>query len=221
MVHFFLATGQNVSVFHSLVKGLWTREFLITFVGSCLVGAFVGVVTTRYGERRRLRRFSELWLGEILPHEQKDINDVENFVWRLPVKNLKIHAAYDVLAECVAIIDGTEAREGTVVAPLNWAHNPPSIYTRTIFKDQTAYLDLFQINANLPGVWISCSPIVGYPKLARIEADTSEIQILICQHSGQRIEMVITTALNSSNEKESEFKIVSAKRSRGSSRFWH
>jgi hypothetical protein len=216
-----MQTAQRVSVFHSLVHGLWTRAFLVTFVGTCLVGAFVGVFTTRYGERARLRRYSKLRLSPIVRREQKNLNGETAYFWRLPIRNLKIHAAYDVLAECIEIRDEGSAREGTVVAPLNWAHNPPNIYTRTIFRDQTAYLDLFQIPSGVPEIWISCSPIIGYPVLSRIEAETSEVRVLICQRSGQRIELVISTALDTTDARNSEFALVSAKFSRGSSRFWH
>ena len=196
------------------------RDLLVGLLLPACAGIAIGLVTTRYAERLHRRRFSRLWFGDVELIPQRDMLGNDSLFWRIPVSNRSMHPSRDVVAECIELWDDDVRREGTLIAPFNWAHNPPHIYQRDIFRDQVAYLDVVQWNFGLARPIVALPPVMGFPAFSHMQARSTTVVILVSQSSGQRFLLRVQAVFEDLSKQEGTVRLLSIEKSIGASRFW-
>jgi len=167
----------------------WTGQLFATTIGSIVVGVLVAVIAVRLSGNAQLHRFSILQLYPIQKHEQ--VTNRTSTFWRLPIENVGKHTCFSATAEVVEIVDRDSRRQGVIIAPLNWAHNPPNIYTKDISPNQIAYLDICQWDNSVVPPKISNPTVSSISNSSDLNVESESIGLRLFQRSGQVIEVRI------------------------------
>lgn len=166
-----------------------------------VVGVVVAIITVLLTEQAFLNRRSNLVeVGIVLNPQQSQ------YVWRLQLVNKGRYPARNVRADVERLLSESSQRT-IVVSPLNWAHNPGDIYTRDIFPNQTAYLDIcvayitpcydpehFKLSNNL---------VHTIDESSSIYKGETRVDIGLYQESGQRVKIELKIDWDGSYQKES------------------
>jgi len=159
----------------------------VSFVTSTLPGLVVGVIVAIFSvwltEKSFLRRHSNLVNGGVEGRTQ-----LSQYVWRIKIVNEGKYPARNVRADVEKIESDGIPRKEIIVSPLNWMHNPTDLFTRDIYPNQTAYLDvcIANLTPNYDESFKLANPHVGsLDESSTIGKGLTKLTIGMYQESGQ------------------------------------
>lgn len=110
-------------------------EFL-AFLIPTVVGVIVAIFSVRFSEWTLRRRVSELEVSLLLKRSEAELTQLE-----LAFKNIGKHEIRDCRAELVELEDRLHPNL-VLHQPLNWSDNVTGDFDRTLFPNQTGYIEI-------------------------------------------------------------------------------
>jgi hypothetical protein len=167
-------------------SGTFAQDFAWP-VAAGVVVALISVLVAEYFFRHR---YSHLVFEDVASFDQSHWDNqlkriIPEHVWRLPIRNEGAYAALDCRADVRQIADKGIQREGIIISPLNWTHNPLGIFTRAINPHETAYLDICnRIGVN--NYKLSNYHMFQIENSSRLDIVNTLVVVDLYQASGQR-----------------------------------